>query len=306
MKLDQIACTAIMEEALIIIQLAAVLSSRVEYCNDPSSQTGEIYKNFDPEDSKYISRPVYIILPGNEVPDWFTFKSTDSSIITTEFSSLQLGLRKFPGFAFCLVAGPSDSNRKKICHTGFVAGCRCYVRGEYAGTCIMKSSSTDAKSNQVWLWYDQILDIVKVSRGFPLDEVSFKFFVRPVSSGLVVKQCGVRPLYAPLDTTQSSGEEEAIREGKSAYHEFEDNKTPTSYALIRQYACPRDKGLKLSLKERISGYHEGHFGKSIPSISCATNVVELEMQHNRIDNCAEVIVSFGLVAWVLASSIFQV
>ncbi|MCI41194.1 hypothetical protein A2U01_0062427, partial [Trifolium medium] len=55
MKLDQIACKAIMEEAVNIIQLAAVLSSRVGYCNDPYSQTEEIYKNFDPEDSQYIS-----------------------------------------------------------------------------------------------------------------------------------------------------------------------------------------------------------------------------------------------------------
>jgi hypothetical protein len=94
---------------------------------------------------------------------------------------------------------------------------------------------------------------------------------------------------------QSSSEEEAIREGKSAYHEFEDYKAPTSYTLIRQYACPRDQGLDLSSKERISGYHDGHFGKSTPAIYCATNNVELQMQHDRFDNCAEVIVSFYLV-----------
>jgi hypothetical protein len=176
-----------------------------------------------------------------------------------------------------------------------VAGCRYYFKGDYAGTCITKSSSTDAKSDQVWLWYDQILDVVEVRSSLPSDEVSFDFFIRPSSSGLVVKQCGIRPLYAPLYIMQSSNEEEATGEGKRAYHEFENNKTPTSYTLTHQYARPRDKGLELSLKERISGYHTGHFGKSIPSISCATNVVDLQMQHNRYGNCAEVIVGFGLV-----------
>jgi hypothetical protein len=186
-----------------------------------------------------------------------------------------------------------------------VAGCRCYYKGNFAGTCIIKSYSTDAISDQVWLWYDQILNVVKGS-SLPSDEVSFEFFVRPGSSGFVVKHCGVRPFYAPLNTMQSSSEDEAIRDnkklhpinlpGKRAYDEFEDNKAPTTYTLSRPYACPRDMGLELSLEERISGYHDGHFGKSIPSISCATNVVQLQMQHDHFDNRDEVIVSFDHVS----------
>ncbi|XP_057447028.1 disease resistance-like protein DSC1 [Lotus japonicus] len=197
-NLGLIARKTLMEEALIRIQLAAYLSSMIEECWDPYCQTDELSKVVTPEDVQYISRPVYTNFPGNEVPDWFMHKGTDNSIITFKLSAWWHRYFNFLGFGFCLVLGPSCSNREKKHHIGFVAGCRCYFGGKFAGTSIIKSSCSDAKSDQVWLWYDRLLTEEKTRKinrhGV---EVSFDFFVRPHSLG-VVKQCGIRPLYAPF------------------------------------------------------------------------------------------------------------
>ncbi|KAJ1384174.1 Leucine-rich repeat 3 [Sesbania bispinosa] len=288
-KLDQIACKTVMVEALIRIQLAAYLSSMIDECHDPYCQTDEVPKNFDPDDLVYISRPVYIVLPGNEVPNWFIHKRRDSSITLELFAPWHCCCN-YLGLAFCLVLGPSHSNRKKNQHIGFVAECRYYFEGKYAGTCMIMSSCNDAESDQVWLWFDKLLGMTEKTDRFSLygGEVSFEFFVRPCSSGLVVKQCGIRPLYAPHDIMQSSNE----LEGKRPYAEFEYYKDQRNYELLRLYAHPPG-GLGFpSEKQSISGYHDGHRGKSFPSTYCANDVDEITLQHVHWSNVAEVRVYF--------------
>lgn len=146
------------------------------------------------------------------MPNWFLHNETNSLIITIKFSAWRSLKYRFMGFAFCLVLGASESNRKNNRPTGLMVGCRYYFGDKYEGTSMIKSSCSDAESDQVWLWYDQILDVADVSRKLP-SEVSFEFFVRPGSSGSMVKQCGIRPLYTPFDIMQSSNEE-VSREGK--------------------------------------------------------------------------------------------
>lgn len=104
MKLDQIAGITVLEEALIRIQLAAYLSSKFEECYETDD---EVYDSFDPEDYVHISRLFYSILVGNEVPDWFMHKRTDSLVIPIELFPLGHLRDKFLGFAFCLVLGAS-------------------------------------------------------------------------------------------------------------------------------------------------------------------------------------------------------
>ncbi|KAJ1384177.1 Leucine-rich repeat domain superfamily [Sesbania bispinosa] len=297
-KLDQISCKTVMEETLIRIQLAAYLSTLIEECYDPYCQADEVSRNFDPEDFTYISRPVYIILPGNEVPNWFMHKGTDSPIITLELSPRWHRYFNYLGFAFCLVLGPpSHSNRKKNHHIGFVAGCRYYFEGKYAGTCIIKSSCNDAESDQVWLWYDKLLKAEEETSNIASYkmQVSFEFFVRPRSSGLVVKQCGIRPLYAPYDIMQNSNEEDGKRESKIPYVESEVNSMLRNYVLFREYGHPPD-GLRLpSQQETISGYPDRHVGESFLLIHCAKSVDVLRMEHKCLSIGAEVFVYFGRV-----------
>lgn len=288
-KLDQIARMTVMEEALIRIQLAAYLSSKIQVFSDPYCQADDkVSKNFDHEDFLYVSRPFYSILLGNKVPDWFLHKETNSLFITIEFSERWNLLCRCRGFAFCLVLGASESN-KNIRRTGLIAGCRYNFGGKYKGTSILKSSYSDAKSDQVWLWYDQILEVADFPRTLPW-KVCFEFFVRSGCSGSIVKQCGIQPLYAPFDIMQSS-HEEVNREGKMPYHELEYKKDPGNYWLLRHYAHPPD-GLGFpSKQQRISGCHDGHIMEPIPSTYCARKVDHIHMEHNH----AEVFVNFGLI-----------
>lgn len=289
-KLDQIARMTVTEEALIRIQLAADLSSKTQVLYDPYCQADDkVSKNFDHEDFLYVSRPFYSILLGNKVPDWFLHKETNSLFITIEFSEAWSLLCRCRGFAFCLVLGASEPNKKNIRRTGLIAGCRYNFGGEYKGTSIMKSSYSDAKSDQVWLWYDQILEVADFPGTLPW-KVYFEFFVRPGCSGSIVKQCGIQPLYAPFDIKQNSNEE-VNREGKMPYHELEYRKDPRKYWLLRHYAHPPD-GLGFpSKQQRISGCHDGHIMEPIPSTYCAENVDGIVMEHNH----AEVCVNFGLI-----------
>ncbi|KAI5396648.1 hypothetical protein KIW84_062745 [Lathyrus oleraceus] len=198
MKLDQIAGRTVLEEALIRIQLAAYLSSKFEECYETAD---EVSDNFHPEDFVHISRPFYSILVGNEIPYWFMHKKTDSLVIIIELSPLLHLRNRFLGFAFCLVLGASESNRKNIRSTSLMAG--------------------------------------NFTRNFPW-KVSFEFFVLSGISGSMVKQCGIRPLYSPFGIMQSLNEEVSI-EAKRAYHDFEYNRIPMEYWLLRYYAHPLDR-----------------------------------------------------------------
>ncbi|XP_057423650.1 disease resistance-like protein DSC1 isoform X2 [Lotus japonicus] len=302
-KLDQIARKTVMEEALIRIQLAAYLSTMIEECYDPYCQTDEVSRNFNPEDFKYSSRSVYIIMPGNEVPDWFMHKETDSSTITIKVSTRWHRYFNYLGFAFCLVlgdgpeSGPSCSTREKNSHVGFMAGCRYYFGGKFSGTCIIRSSSSDAKSGQVWLWYDKLLNFEEETGNVnSYDEISFEFFVRPRSSG-VVKQCGIRPLYAPDDIMQSSNNELQLskREGKRCYVEFEVNTIQRNYELFREYAHPPNNLGLPSEQQRVSEHPDGRLGEYFVLTHCAKNVDVIRMHHRCLSVGAEVFVYFGYV-----------
>ncbi|XP_061345849.1 disease resistance-like protein DSC1 [Gastrolobium bilobum] len=293
-KLDQIASNNVMEEALIRIQLAAYLSSRIEVICDSYFQTDEVFKMDDPEDFIYVSRPVYIILPGSEVPNWFTHKRTDSS--TSKLFVQCYPCHSYMGFAFCLVLGPMHSNREKNHHNGFVAGCRYYFEDTYVGTCMINSSCNNAESDQVWLWYEKL----KVVEGKSYEyhstfskNVSFEFFVRPQSSGLVVKQCGIRPLYHAHVIMQSSNEQEGGREDKRSYSQSEAYEIRRKYVLLRSYVLPPSQ----SKRQRIHGYHNGHLGIPFSSVYSAKYVSELAMQHHRSGSLDEVLVHFGLVSF---------
>ncbi|KAL5064293.1 hypothetical protein RYX36_026030, partial [Vicia faba] len=111
----------------------------------------------------------------------------------------------------------------------------------------------------------------------------------------MVKQCGIRPLCVPFDITQSLNEEVISREVKRAYHDFEYNRVPREYWLLRHYAHPLDCLGFPSKQPRISECHDGQFGEPIPPPYCADSVDEIQMEHTSIgDIHAEVFVYFGL------------
>ncbi|XP_061349871.1 disease resistance-like protein DSC1 [Gastrolobium bilobum] len=279
-KLDQIARKTVMEEALIRIKLAAYLSSKIEKICDPYFQTD------DPEDFIYVSLPVYIILPGSEVPNWFIHKITDSS--TVKLFARWYHCCSDMGFAFYLVLGPMHSNGEKNHHIRFEAGCRYYFDDKYVGTCMINSSCNNAESDQVWLWYDKLKVVEGTSDENP-QQVSFEFFVLPQSSGLVVKQCGVRPLYAADVIMRSSNEQEGNREDKRPYIESETSGIESKYQFSRQYDLP----LSGSERQRIPGYRSGQSGISFSSVYPA-NVSQLIMKHDRFRYGDVVCVGFNI------------
>ena len=160
--------------------------------------------------SKFLDRPVAVIYPGSEVPQWFMNKTTKASV-TFDLSCAPRC--KVMGFILCAIVGRFSSSDD----SNFI-GCDCYLdngNGEEnvdRGDMNLWSSIavSELMADHVCMWYDERFcaqnrecndeSMEELMESYNNPKVSFKFFAQTGSTwekrnDIMIKGCGVCPIY---------------------------------------------------------------------------------------------------------------
>ncbi|KAJ6379554.1 hypothetical protein OIU76_016238 [Salix suchowensis] len=133
-----------------------------------------------------LPRPGFgIVVPGNDVPDWFNHQSKESSIrVQIPRNEVQIPRNEWMGFAAC-VAFSAYGKSPLFCHFK-VDGKESYPSPMYIGC-----NSMQVVSDHLWLFYlsfDYLKDLKEQNnKAFSNLELSFHSYER----GVKVKNCGV-------------------------------------------------------------------------------------------------------------------
>uniref|UniRef100_A0A6N2LS57 ADP-ribosyl cyclase/cyclic ADP-ribose hydrolase n=1 Tax=Salix viminalis TaxID=40686 RepID=A0A6N2LS57_SALVM len=151
-----------------------------------------------------------IVVPGNDVPDWFNHQSKESSI------RVQIPRNEWMGFAAC-VAFNAYGKSPLFCHFK-VDGKESYPPPMYIGC-----NSMQAVSDHLWLFYlsfDYLKDLKEQNnKAFSNLELSFHSYER----GVKVKNCGVHLVNSPCTPSWQSPTGHLIVASKEAASSYIDS-----------------------------------------------------------------------------------
>ncbi|KAG6773219.1 hypothetical protein POTOM_020480 [Populus tomentosa] len=172
LKLDQNACTRIMEDAhLRIRRMASSLFNR-----------------------EYFGKPIRVRLctPGLEVPEWFCYKNTEGpSLNIPAHWHRTANTDQFLGFTFCAVVSFGDSKKKRPVNIR----CECHLitqGGNQSDLNFYCYEGVERKERS--LWERDHVFIWSINSNCFFKEASFHFKPLRGTADVVVK-CGVHPLF---------------------------------------------------------------------------------------------------------------
>ncbi|GAY32681.1 hypothetical protein CUMW_274140 [Citrus unshiu] len=193
LKLNGKANNKILADSLLIIRHMAIASLRLGYEKAINEKISEL-------------RGSLIVLPGSEIPDWFSHQNSGSSIC------IQLPQHSFCrnliGFAFCAV--PHLKQDYSDCFRYFYVKCQF----ELEINTLSETKHVDLGYNSHFI--EDLIDSDNVILGFkPCLNVgfpdgyhhttaTFKFFAEPNLKGYKIKRCGVCPVYANPSETKDN------------------------------------------------------------------------------------------------------
>ncbi|KAF9670519.1 hypothetical protein SADUNF_Sadunf13G0077500 [Salix dunnii] len=160
-----------------------------------------------------LPRPGFsIVVPGNDVPDWFNHQSKESSI------RVQVPRNEWMGFAAC-VAFSTYGKSPLFCYFK-VDGKESYPSQMYIGC-----NSMQAVSDHLWIFYlsfDYLKDLKEQdNEAFNNLELSFDSYEQQVK----VKYCGVRLVNSPSTPSWQSSTGHLIVASKEAVSSYSDSLT---------------------------------------------------------------------------------
>ncbi|XP_024044482.1 disease resistance-like protein DSC1 isoform X2 [Citrus clementina] len=193
LKLNGKANNKILADSLLRIRHMAIASLRLGYEKAINEKLSEL-------------RGSLIVLPGSEIPDWFSNQSSGSSIC------IQLPphsfCRNLIGFAFCAV--PDLKQVDSDCFRFFYVKCQFDLEIET----LSETKHVDLGYNSLFI--EELIDSDHVILGFkPCLNVGFpdgyhratatlKFFAERNQKGQKIKRCGVCPVYANPSETKDN------------------------------------------------------------------------------------------------------